>query len=366
MKKWEYIEYNSDCIVLNKKEEYGYSEKIELKCRCGNIFKVTFNSFKNRKRNCCVECAKENNIKKIRENRILEIKKLCANNNIIYTDVSYIYKNNKTIYYIEFLENNLVLKKELFTLKKYILCKNNKKLLNEKKLKDLKEEFKKYKIEILSNEFKSVDDIMSFKCSCGRKFYSTTYRIRASKFKKCKKCSNILLGITQRKDKLQYKKEFYLKNKDKFELLSDYVKVELKIKIKCKKCGNETFANPRDLLKDYNCKLCSPSKGEGSVIKFLLSNKINFKKEHTFEDCKDRARLRFDFYLEEYNVCIEYDGFQHYTPHKTFGGVREYISRRKRDMIKNRYCRKNNIKLIRIPFWDYKNIKNILRYSLLL
>ena len=28
--------------------------------------------------------------------------------------------------------------------------------------------------------------------------------------------------------------------------------------------------------------------------------------------------------------------------------------------IKKEYCLKNNIKLLEIPFWDYKNIKNIL------
>ena len=32
----------------------------------------------------------------------------------------------------------------------------------------------------------------------------------------------------------------------------------------------------------------------------------------------------------------------------------------RRDNIKNNYCRENNIKLLRIPYWDYDNIENIL------
>ena len=31
-----------------------------------------------------------------------------------------------------------------------------------------------------------------------------------------------------------------------------------------------------------------------------------------------------------------------------------------RDNIKTRYCNDNNIKLIRVPYWDYKNIEEIL------
>ena len=30
------------------------------------------------------------------------------------------------------------------------------------------------------------------------------------------------------------------------------------------------------------------------------------------------------------------------------------------DNIKTQYCQQNNIKLIRIPYWEFKNIENIL------
>ena len=46
--------------------------------------------------------------------------------------------------------------------------------------------------------------------------------------------------------------------------------------------------------------------------------------------------------------------------------VKEYIALekfnliKKHDNIKTQYCKDNNIKLIRIPYWDYKNIEKIL------
>ena len=36
-------------------------------------------------------------------------------------------------------------------------------------------------------------------------------------------------------------------------------------------------------------------------------------------------------------------------------------ARKLRDALKNSYCRENNLKLIRIPYWDYDNIESILK-----
>ena len=38
--------------------------------------------------------------------------------------------------------------------------------------------------------------------------------------------------------------------------------------------------------------------------------------------------------------------------------------RQKKDNIKTQYCLDHNIKLIRIPYWDFKNIENILKQEL--
>ena len=63
-------------------------------------------------------------------------------------------------------------------------------------------------------------------------------------------------------------------------------------------------------------------------------------------------------------MCIEFDGEQHYEP-RTFSGDKEkalikFEEDKKRDAIKNKFCEDNGIILVRIPYWDLKNIDSIL------
>ena len=60
--------------------------------------------------------------------------------------------------------------------------------------------------------------------------------------------------------------------------------------------------------------------------------------------------MLFDFYLIDYNICIEYDGLQHYKEIKSWGGNSQFIISKKRDNIKNEFCLNNNIRLIRIKY----------------
>lgn len=60
------------------------------------------------------------------------------------------------------------------------------------------------------------------------------------------------------------------------------------------------------------------------------------------------------------NICIEYDGEQHFNINEYFGGEKEFNNIKQNDEIKNKYCIENNINLIRIPYYDFNNIDNIL------
>ena len=90
-------------------------------------------------------------------------------------------------------------------------------------------------------------------------------------------------------------------------------------------------------------------------------------KEKIFEDCinpKTKYKLRFDFYLPEHNICLEYDGQQHYKE-TTFCND-TLADRQYRDKIKDDYCLKNNISLIRIPYWDRSKINDQYIYDLVM
>ena len=72
--------------------------------------------------------------------------------------------------------------------------------------------------------------------------------------------------------------------------------------------------------------------------------------------------LPFDFYLPEHNICIEFNGIQHYQPSDFFGGYSEFKKRQKRDKIKIDYCNNSNIKLIAIKYNE--NIYDKLKFLL--
>lgn len=103
------------------------------------------------------------------------------------------------------------------------------------------------------------------------------------------------------------------------------------------------------------------------IKKWLDSHNVKYVVQKRFKGCKDKRTLPFDFYLPERNTCIEYDGEQHYRPVR-FGGISvddsdkrfEYV--KYHDEIKNNYCKSNNIKLIRIPYFKdvYKELDLLL------
>ena len=148
------------------------------------------------------------------------------------------------------------------------------------------------------------------------------------------------------------------------EVLGEYINAFTKIECRCKIDGNIWFISPHELLKNIGCPQCNESKGEKRIRKYLDNKNINYEKQYRFNDCKNKKTLPFDFYISSLNIAIEYDGEQHYKIIKHFGGLDNLIITVIRDTIKTKYCEENNIKLIRIPYWDFDNIEKILEKEL--
>ena len=191
------------------------------------------------------------------------------------------------------------------------------------------------------------------------------YEVRFSAFKnqnsRCPKCYEEQRG---EKSKLSYRYIQLEIEKEGYKLLSDeYEDAKSKIKIKCPK-GHEYETTWNKFQQEKRCPICNESKGEREITKILDKLNIKYIKQYRFEDCKFKQCLPFDFYLPKYNCCIEYDGRQHFEIVDYFGGLDGFIDTKIRDTIKNEYCKKNNIKLIRIPHWDYDKIEEILELEL--
>jgi hypothetical protein len=133
--------------------------------------------------------------------------------------------------------------------------------------------------------------------------------------------------------------------------IDGYKNVHSKINITCRK-GHNFEQKVSNHLQGKGCNICRESIGERNISIFLERNKIKYTRQKKFKDCKYITLLPFDFYLEDLNILIEYDGIQHFEPVSVFGGIKEFEKTKIRDKIKNEYCEKNNIHLIRISYLD--------------
>ena len=114
---------------------------------------------------------------------------------------------------------------------------------------------------------------------------------------------------------------------------------------------------PSNLLAGKGCPKCNESQGEKQITLWLKQHNINNIPQKKFIGCYDIHALPFDFYLPELNVCIEYQGEQHYRP-VNFGGISDeeahsnFLKTQRHDAIKKNYCTSNGIQLICIPYWE--------------
>jgi len=181
----------------------------------------------------------------------------------------------------------------------------------------------------------------------------------------CENCGFIKMALLKRKSHNKFVEEMNKINSN-IIILDEYQGLKNKIKITCKTCSYTWESYPGDLLGGSLCPSCNESKGETKIKNYLINNKILFIKNMRFEDCKNKKKLPFDFYLLNKNILIEYDGIQHYQPIDKFGGKKEFENRQRNDSIKNKYCINNNIILIRIPYWEFNNVTKILNEALFL
>lgn len=168
-------------------------------------------------------------------------------------------------------------------------------------------------------------------------------------------------GGTARKTHEQYVNEVSKLN-SAIEVVGRYVSRKTPILHRCKIDNFEWMALPDNILCGEGCPVCKMSHGEKKIYAWLKENGFNFIQQKTFDDCRRKKLLPFDFYLPDYNMCIEYDGEQHFMPVEYFGGINKFLKQVETDNIKTEYCNKNCIQLLRIKY--DQNIEMILESGL--
>jgi len=100
------------------------------------------------------------------------------------------------------------------------------------------------------------------------------------------------------------------------------------------------------------------SRGEIKIEEILQWNGMDFQEEYSFADLVSSSGrpLRFDFAVfddtGELDFLIEFQGIQHYEAKSKFGGFAGLRKQQFNDMKKREYCKKHNIPLVIIPYWD--------------
>ncbi len=224
-----------------------------------------------------------------------------------------------------------------------------------KKLESVKPEIK-----VVGRYIDSTTPILMYCMIHNKFFYESPNTYLYKKKKACCPFENV-----QKKSNEQFKKELKKVTYENIIPLEEYKGYNTKIKFKCLDHDYEWISTPNKVLSSKKCPMCSISKNEIYIIELLKSLHINYIHQKRFEDCRDQKVLPFDFYLPDYNLCIEYDGEGHYLEsfyERSTANTQELLLKtQKHDQIKTNYCNQNNIELLRIPYWEQENLENMIK-----
>ena len=211
--------------------------------------------------------------------------------------------------------------------------------------------------------------------NCGFE-YSTSPDNFLNHKRRCPKCANnIKLTLPEIEKRINDKlgPDYYLIKNN-----IEYKNNRTGIAIMHTKCNQVSYKTINNINKQFGCKYCSDvknSKGSKMIEEYLKENNYSFIKEYTFQDCFITSEitlrkycLPFDFYIPSLNILIEFDGEGHFKESFTSNKEKAKISLEKRiqnDKIKNNFCAKKGITLIRISYLEINEIVKILDNKLL-
>lgn len=272
-------------------------------------------------------------------------------------------------------------------------------------------------VKLVSSEYKSMNkDKLIFECECGEHYNVILNHFLTNEMYKCKKCSmsqegkNKLtlkqvkervikqgfiplfetyidrkttldiqdkngykgsctlsnLNITNSVSAFDYRNPYIFYNIQKYIQINnikckvietDYKGRDSKLTFTCAECGKKfkTTWTQFSLYDKYRCDVCTKAQSNISLKTevWLIEHGFEYEKEASFEGCVYKRKLRFDYKVYTNNgfVLIEVDGSYHYTnPHSEDLLIKQKL----KDEIKNKYCNENNIELIRLPWWWFR------------
>lgn len=339
--------------------EYKNADSIiTIACKCGEEFSTKFRNFKYGKQKACKTCiSKEKGIVYNLETARYLINKISDSACILLSNE---YVDNKTPLDImcgcgrvfQSSITNIKVKK----VPQCNFCSHN-------AFRSSKEEL----IEIASqggcrilnvDEYENEDTYMNFVCRCGNQFSSTMASFKSNN-KVCKDCYIKNQSIRQRANFDLIKEKVKNTTSKLVSTPEDYVNQYSKLTFKCP-CGKRYERSLTNYLqREQLCLGCTASKGERSVENCLIENNLTYKREYSFKGLTSKKGhpLRFDFAIFDdtgLKGLVEYDGEFHY---EAIISEEKFKQQKLHDLMKDNYCKKHNIPLLRIPYFNFENIE---------
>lgn len=139
-----------------------------------------------------------------------------------------------------------------------------------------------------------------------------------------------------------------------------YIDGNTPVKIVCPVHGI-FLQRPRVHWVGSGCPACSASHGERQIAQILAACDQEFVREWRHPECCDKRVLPFDFCVRAKadKHLIEYNGQHHYHPMHFGHAADVLLGIQRRDAIKAAWCKKNNIPLLIIPYWEFDNIEKL-------
>ena len=233
-----------------------------------------------------------------------------------------------------------------------------------KTLDQIKKEFNDLvgnEYQILSNEyFNNKKKLKILHTSCGNEFEMSADGF-LNRGNRCKYCANQMSWSYTTEEFKKMVSESLLG--DEYEVLSKYENTHTPVLMKHKTCGNTFEMRPNNfLIKGNRCPVCSTSNGENRIEDYLKKSDKKYVQHAKIQKLSNRMTFDFKIFLNEKEFfLVEFDGRFHYEPYSLKEEhVKKFESQKKNDEMKNEFCKKNNIDLLRISYKEIDNIEKIL------
>lgn len=213
-----------------------------------------------------------------------------------------------------------------------------------------------YNFDYSDSSYKNSQSKIKIKCNnCGLIFYQRSNAHLLGQG--CPKCSAKKVGSYIKSNTKEFIQKSILIHGNKCDYSkTNYINSWTKVCVTCLIDGHGDFwVTPNNHLnKKSGCPICNSSKGELTIKEIL--NKLNIKYIQEYIIPNQVYKFRYDFYLPDHNVLIEFHGIQHYEYNSFLHRNDEdnFLKQKERDIFKQELAKELKIPLLEFNYKQYK------------